>query len=164
MQANGEPSGWRRGSNGAHCQVFCSSTQNLCGNTTVDEHIVDVFSDSDWAACLENPPVQVHHEFVNLTEKIPCEVHHFSDRVRGDPHWSSYTKASQAKSLIPMQGEFSENNNKFRSSWKYEPTEQFEENRKVNPNSPKRNIIREFFLRNTEVNSQRQISNYFCRR
>ena len=34
-----------------------------------------------------------------------------------------------------MKGEFSENINKFKSSWKEKPIEQFEENKKLYPNS-----------------------------
>ena len=50
--------------------------------------------------------MQTHHEFITLTDKIPCKVHHFSDRVRGNLHWSSHTKESQAESFIPTQREF----------------------------------------------------------
>ena len=62
--------------------------------------------------------VQTHHEIITLTEEFRCQNHQFSDLVRGDLRRSSHTRASQAKSLIPIQEEFSENINKFRSSWK----------------------------------------------
>ena len=62
-------------------------------------------------------------------------------------------------------GQFAENIKKFRSSWKHEQIMQHEENRKLYPNSLKRSIIREFFLKNKEAKySQRKASNYFCRK
>ena len=49
--------------------------------------------------------MQTHHDLITLTEKIPCQVHHSSDRARGNLHRSSHTQESQAKSFIPTQGE-----------------------------------------------------------
>ena len=50
--------------------------------------------------------VQTRLELTACTEKIPCQVRHFSDLAQGNLRRSSHAEASLAESLIPMQGSF----------------------------------------------------------
>ena len=109
--------------------------------------------------------VQTHHEFITLTEKVSCQVHHFSDPVQGNLRQCSKTKESEADNIIPREREISRNIKKFGNSWKYEQIEQLKEHKKLCPNSLKRNIRRSFFLKNKEIRySHRRKSNEFCRK
>ena len=109
--------------------------------------------------------VPTHPEFITLIEKIRRRAHHSFGQVRGNLHRSSHTKESRAQSSIPIQGEFLENINKFKSSWNYEHIKLLEENRKLYQDSLKRKFVRKFFLKNKEaIYSQRQDTRYFCRK
>ena len=86
-------------------------------------------------------------------------------QVRGNPLRCFHTKESQVENSIPIRKESMQNNQKFDNSWRYKQIEHFKENRKLCLSSMEQKFIRQFFLKNKEVRySQRQHSNYFCRR
>ena len=84
------------------------------------------------------------HEFITLIQKIPYQVHHFRSSTGKPVAMCSHSSAES------MQ------NNQI---------EHFRENRKLCLSSMKQKFRRQFFLKNKEVRcSQKQNSNYFCRR
>ena len=87
--------------------------------------------------------MQSHHELKKLTEKILCQVHHFSYPLHDDLRQSSRTKERQAQNPFRHRKSIK----KFRISSRHDHIDPFKENRKLDPNSLKRNIIREYFLR-----------------
>ena len=95
--------------------------------------------------------VQTHHEFVILTENIPCQVHHTSEPVRVDPSRCSLTQENQADNLIPTEEGLLQNIRKVVNSWKYMQTKLLKVNEKLYPNSLKRKLTRDYFLKNKEI-------------
>ena len=160
----------------------CSASTYNSGEDIATTPVQSVMNDAQIMGMLASPRYTQErdasvdrHELITLTEKIPCQVHHFPityGETRRDVFTLKYGETrcdvftqKKVETSIPRRKETMQNYKKFENSWRYKQIEHFMENRKLCLRSMKQIFIRKFFLKNKEVRySQRQNSNYFCRR